>query len=166
LLSLFLTLWSLSALYGHSRHAISSSQAPLLGFYPEIARSSVVAVGAISCCDTFIATRRINQSKTGNLLVVFLQPPWRDFECCLRSMMESESWIGNPRIQTHIDHRIQSTKTMIPRICITSEVIRHISKHFRNCFFEEELIFSDGSLSKSTHSRERQSETAVLGRSA
>jgi hypothetical protein len=109
----FLSLPSLRAIYVYFWSALAASRDCLqsldamiaylsvqIAHSPELVEGSVLAIDAISCSNRFIGMKHVDISEIAYLFAFYLQPINPNIKCCLLFVIESESGIGNERIQT------------------------------------------------------------------
>jgi hypothetical protein len=70
---------------------------------PELIEGCVLAIDAISCSNTFLGMKHVELSEIAYSFVIYLQPINSNIKYCPLFVIESESGIGNERIQTKID---------------------------------------------------------------
>jgi hypothetical protein len=94
---------------------------------PELIEGSVWALDMISCSNTFLRMKHVDLSEVAYLFVIYLQPINPNIKCCTLFVIESESGIGNERIQAKIDEIFARIQSLIPRRFIASSTTRHIT---------------------------------------
>jgi hypothetical protein len=130
----FLPLPNPRALYAHFWFALAASRDRLqsldamiaylsvqVAHRPELIEGSVLAINAISCLNTFLGMKHIDLSEIAYLFVIYLQPINPNIKCCPLFIIESESGIGNGRVQTKIDEILAEIQSLIPRRFIASD---------------------------------------------
>jgi hypothetical protein len=130
----FLRLPSPRAVYAHfwsalavSRDRLQSLDAMIaylsvqIAGSPRLIKDSVLAIDAVSCSNTFLGITHVYLSEIAYLFVIYLQPINPNSKCCLLLVIESESSIGNERIQTKIDEILARIQSLIPCPFIASD---------------------------------------------
>jgi hypothetical protein len=80
-----------------------------------------LVVDAISCSNTFLGIKDADLSEIAHLFVIYLQPINPNIKYCPLFVIESESGIGNERIQTKIEEILARIQSLIPRRFIASD---------------------------------------------
>jgi hypothetical protein len=87
----------------------------------ELIEGSSLAIDAISCSNTFLGMKHVDLFEIEYLFVIYLQPINPNIKYCPPFVIESESGIGNERIQTKIDEILARIQSLIPRRFIASD---------------------------------------------
>jgi hypothetical protein len=130
----FLPLPSSRVIYAHFWSALAASRDRLQSLDPrisylsvqiahsaELISGSVLAIDAISCSNTFLRMKHVDLSEIVYLFVIYLQPINPNINCCPLFVIESESGIGNEKIQTKIDEILARIQSLIPRPSFASD---------------------------------------------
>jgi hypothetical protein len=108
---------------------------------PDIADGAVLAVDAVSCTNTFIGMKQVEEGKTAYLFVVYFQPLTPKTKCSPLFVIESTSGMAEDDIQIEIDKIVAIAQSAIKRVFLASDGDR--SYNFRHYTFMEywEAIF-------------------------
>jgi hypothetical protein len=133
-LRMFLPLPAPSTVYGHFDRDLKDSLARLqsvdaVGEYldariarePVIAQGAVLAVDAVSCANTFVGMKEIQEGEVAYLFVIHLQPLIPGPKCSPLFMIESESGMADKAVQNKIDEILEVARSRILRVFIASD---------------------------------------------
>jgi hypothetical protein len=112
---------------------------------PDIANGVVLAVDAISCANTFVGMKHIEEGKAAYLFVVYFQPLTPTAKCSPLFVLESQSGLADKNIHTEINNILDRTQKCIKRVFLASD--GDPSYNFRhNAFMEymDPIFRSDG----------------------
>jgi hypothetical protein len=130
----FLPLPATSSIYGHFRASLKDSAARLksiehvtaysdsrIAKYPEIVNGVALTVDAVSCADTFVGMKQIEEGEIGYLFVIYLQPLTPGVKCTPLFIIDSQSGMADDAIQAQIDQVLAIARSRISRVFIASD---------------------------------------------
>jgi hypothetical protein len=172
----FLPLPSPRAVYAHFWYALAVSRDRLQSLdamiaylsvqtahSPELIEGSVLAMDAISCSNTFLGMKHVDLSEITYLFAIYLQPINPNIKCCPLFVIESESGIGNERIQTKVGEILAQIQSLIPRRFITSDGDSSYYERHRSCMDFWEPIYRRFGLNRTLEELRRYPDVMPLG---
>jgi hypothetical protein len=88
---------------------------------PEIAEGAVVAVDAVSCADTFVGMKTVEEGGVGYLFVMYLQPLTPKAKCSPLFVIESQSGMADDEILATIAEILVIVRKHIRRIFLATD---------------------------------------------
>jgi hypothetical protein len=88
---------------------------------PEIEQGVVLAVDAVSCANTFVGMRHVEEGGIAYLFVIHLQPLTPKSKCSPLFIIDSRSGMADAEVQAKIDEVLMVTQSRIHRVFLASD---------------------------------------------
>jgi hypothetical protein len=82
--------------------------------HPEIIEGAVLAIDAVSCSNTFVGMKTVEEGKVAYLFVACFQPLTPAAKCSPLYVMESQSGMADDRIQRKLDELFEKAGVISP----------------------------------------------------
>jgi hypothetical protein len=89
--------------------------------HPEIAAGVVLGVDPVSCANTCVGMKQIEEGEVAYLFVVYLQPLSPKAKCSPLFIIDSKSGMADNEIQLKIDEIIAITQSHVARVFLASD---------------------------------------------
>jgi hypothetical protein len=89
--------------------------------HPAIAIGAVLGGDAVSCANTFVGLKQVEESDVADLFVVYFQPLIPGPKCSPLFILESKLGVTDDAIQAKIDQIIVSARSRILRVLIAAD---------------------------------------------